>query len=335
MPTHPVRPNNDIGTVSPASLDADVRSPEFAVPEADSKGIVFKIQRFCLHDGPGIRTTVFLKGCPLCCVWCHNPEGRDFKPSVLYFEERCRHCGECIIACPHGAIREVDGKVETGPECELCGTCLDSCQTAARQISGKLMTVQEVIRKVEEDLVFFDESGGGVTFSGGEPLYQPHFLNFLLEECRKRKIHTVVETCGFVKPDILLSLKDKVGLFLFDVKILDPSKHARYTGVPNDLILENLEMLASAGVNVVVRVPLIPSVNDSMEEILQIGRHLNELGISRIHLLPYHNTGSAKYARLKLTYSLEGLNPPSPESVLRLVRGLEGQGLNVTLGGHS
>jgi len=330
----PVRLNDKV-TIASASLDGDVRSSEFSTVRADPKGLVFEIQRFCLHDGPGIRTTVFLKGCPLCCVWCHNPEGRDFKPSVMYFEDRCRHCGECISACPHGAIREVDGKVETGPECELCGTCLASCQAEARQISGNWMTVQEVIKKVEEDRIFFDESGGGVTFSGGEPFYQPHFLGLLLDACRERQIHTVVETCGFVKSEILLSLKDKVDLFLYDVKILDSSKHEKFTGVPNELILENLEKLASAGANVIVRVPLIPTVNDSEEETLQIGRLLNKLGITRIHLLPYHDTAGAKYTRLTMTYSLKDLERPSSESIVRLVRGLEGQGLNVTLGGQS
>jgi pyruvate formate lyase activating enzyme len=228
----------------------------------------------------------------------------------------------------------VEGRILTGPECQACGTCVEACKSDARQIAGRWMTIPEIVKQVERDSVFFDESHGGVTFSGGEPFYQPHFLNALLDAFRERRIHTTVETCGFVKSDLLLSVKDKVDLFLFDVKILDPAKHQQYIGVSNDLILTNLEKLARAGAHVVVRVPLITSVNDSEDEFLKLGHLLRELRISEVHLLPYHSTGTGKYARLKMPYLLEDLLPPAPESLQHLGRKLEGFGLVVNVGGQ-
>ncbi|MCL5669753.1 MAG: glycyl-radical enzyme activating protein [Acidobacteria bacterium] len=298
-----------------------------------SKGLIFEIRRFCLHDGPGIRTTVFLKGCPLSCLWCHNPEGRSYKPSLMYFEDRCRQCRDCIPACPHGAIREVDSKILTGPECEASGMCVEACPSEARLISGRWMTIPEVVGQVEKDLVFYDESQGGVTFSGGEPFYQPVFLNSLLDAFRDRRIHTTLETCGFVKSDILRSLMGKIDLFLFDIKVLDPAKHKEYVGVSNELIQQNLEMLVGEGAHLIVRVPIIPTVNDSTDEVDGLGRLLCRLHISDVHLLPYHRMGSAKYARLQMPYVLN-IDPPSPEAMLSLSSRLENQGLNVTIGGQ-
>jgi pyruvate formate lyase activating enzyme len=299
------------------------------------KGLVFEVRRFCLHDGPGIRTTVFFKGCPLSCQWCHNPEGRNFAPSLMYFEERCRHFGDCITACPNHAIRDVEGKIQTGPECQACGTCVEACPSGARQIAGRWMTVSEIVKQAECDLVFFDKSQGGVTFSGGEPFYQTRFLSSLLDAFRQRQIHTTVETCGFAKSELYESLKDRIDLFLFDVKILDPSKHKHYTGVSNNLILTNLEKLARGGSRVIVRVPLIPTVNDSDEEIRGLGRLLRELRIFEVHLLPYHASGSGKYAQLKMPYLLQDIASPTPESVEHLGRLLEGFGMRVTIGGQS
>ncbi len=319
-------------------IDCDIPkafSPSNQTSPGASKGLVFEIRRFCLHDGPGIRSTVFFKGCPLSCQWCHNPEGRSFAPTLMYFRERCRHCGECVLVCPNHAIQNIEGRILTGPECQVCGTCVDTCTSDARQIAGRWMTVPEIVKQVERDMVFFDESQGGVTFSGGEPLYQPFILGALLDAFRQRRIHTTVETCGFVKSELLEWLREKVDLFLYDVKILDPAKHLEYVGVSNDLILANLERLARGGSRVIVRVPLITGINDSQEEIGSLGRLLGELGIEEIHLLPYHTTGAGKYTRLGLPYFLEDLFPPEPESIRRLGKILEELGLRVVVGGHS
>ena len=196
------------------------------------------------------------------------------------------------------------------------------------------MRQREVIRQIERDRAFYDESRGGVTFSGGEPFYQPDFLGALLEACREKNIHTAVETCGFVKPDVLRALKEKIDVFLYDLKMLDPLRHRQYVGVSNDLILENLERLARDGTRPIVRIPLIPSVNDSDDEMLRLGRFLHKLRIPDVHLLPYHRTGSAKYARLQMHYQLQDLEPPSSESVLRVASKLEEDGLTVSIGGQ-
>ena len=199
---------------------------------------VFNIMRFSTHDGPGIRTTVFFKGCPLSCWWCHNPESQRFRPDLMYFEERCRHCGDCVAACPEGVA-------DLG--CRRCTVCAEVCAAEARQIAGKRVTLGELLREVERDLIFFEESGGGVTLSGGEPVSQPRFAEALLGACRERGIHTVLETCGFAHPDTFLRVALSADLVLFDLKLMDPARHQQYTGVSNRGILRNLEQLVEHG----------------------------------------------------------------------------------------
>jgi pyruvate formate lyase activating enzyme len=264
------------------------------------RGLIFNIMRFCLHDGPGTRTTVFFKGCPLGCWWCHNPEGRSAQPDLMFFENRCVLCGECLNACPHGVIVQEDGVMRTTEACHACGTCVDVCAAGARELAGHWMSIPEVLDEIEKDRLFWDESGGGVTFSGGEPFLQPHFLDSLLDACQARHIHTAVETCGYVKRDLLLRLSSKADLFLFDLKLLDSEKHRANTGRGNESILANLRALAQASRPLIVRYPVIPGVNDDEENVKQMMMLLRSLGLGCVHLLPFHPTGAAKYRRLRL-----------------------------------
>jgi len=298
-----------------------------------TRGLVFDIRRYSVNDGPGIRTTVFLKGCPLSCWWCHNPEGRSASPALMYFADRCLRCRECVRVCPHHAAVDAEDSIQTTDQCEACGTCVEVCPAEARQLVGRWMTVAEVVQQIEKDLVFYDESFGGVTFFGGEPLYQPAFLVLLLEACADRRIHTVVETCGHAKRELLLSLDDKVNIFLYDLKIIDSAKHRKYVGVANDEIVGNLEALAQQGSSVTVRIPVIPGINDDPEEVERMTQLLKRSQLYTVHLLPYHGTAAGKYARLQMPYRLGHVEPPSSESLHSIARQFEQSGFTVSIGG--
>jgi pyruvate formate lyase activating enzyme len=299
----------------------------------ECRGLIFNIMRFCLHDGPGTRTTVFFKGCPLCCWWCHNPEGRTAQPDLMFFENRCVLCGKCLEACPHGAIAQEDGVMRTTDACRACGTCVDVCAAGARELAGHWMSVPEVLHEIEKDRLFWDESAGGVTFSGGEPLLQPNFLESLLDTCRARHIHTAVETCGYAKRDLLLRISSKVDLILFDLKLLDSEKHRAHTSQGNESILANLRALTEAGRNVIVRYPVIPEVNGDEENVKQTIKLLASLGLRRIHLLPFHQTGANKYRRLRLPNREIGDNGSLQPLVERIAQEFSGQGFEVRMGG--
>ena len=299
----------------------------------EPSGLVFHIMRFSLHDGPGIRTTVFLKGCPLSCWWCHNPESQSFQPNLMYFEDRCRRCGDCMAVCPERAVNYADGRIGLPVVCQACGACVDACVAGARELAGRRMAVSEVVREIERDVVFFDESGGGVTLSGGEPLSQPGFTEALLEACRARRIHSVLDTCGLADPEVLLRVSEQADLILYDLKLLDTAKHASYTGVPNTLILRNLEALVAAGRAVRVRFPLIPGVNDGAEEIAELMQLLARLGLRHLDLLPYHRIGIDKYRRLGILPRLADLPAPSAAQVGRAASQLEQHGFAVKIGG--
>ena len=278
---------------------------------------VFNIMRFATHDGPGIRTTVFFKGCPLSCWWCHNPEGQSFRTQVLYFEERCRHCGDCLAACPEGVV-------EFG--CRRCGVCADACQAEARQVAGKRTTLAEVLREIEKDAIFYDESGGGVTLSGGEPVAQSRFAEALLRACRDRGIHTVLETCGFAHPETFMRVALAADQVLFDLKLMDPVRHKQYTGVSNRRILHNLEQLAARRSALRVRIPVVPGINDSDEDAGQFREYLKRLAIRDIELLPYHRIGSEKYRRLGLAYRIPDTPEPVAAEMTRMTRAIVGGG---------
>jgi pyruvate formate lyase activating enzyme len=290
--------------------------------------------RFSLHDGPGIRTTIFFKGCPLACWWCHNPESQSFLPEVLYSPDRCTLCGDCVAVCPEGALAIQDGRVQVVEAlCEHCGSCTEACRTEARQLAGRRIGLKEAIREVERDLIFFEESGGGVTLSGGEPLSQPRFAEALLDELGRRGIHTVLDTCGFAQRETFLRIARKASLIYFDLKLLDPVKHQIYTGASNELILENLKALVEVGHPVRVRLPLIPGVNDGDEDIEEMAKYLHGLGVHRIDLLPYHKIGVDKYRRLGLEYRLTGLAPHTDAQLERISDKFRQNGFSTRLGG--
>ena len=298
------------------------------------KGIIFNIQRYSIQDGPGIRTTVFLKGCPLSCWWCHNPEGLQDGQEIIFWENRCLSCGQCFKHCPSGAIQMKDGKPVTDKtKCILCGRCVEVCPAQAREILGKKMTVGEVIKEIEKDLIFYEESGGGVTFSGGEPLKQSEFLESLLDGCQEKKIHTAVDTSGYISWETLDKISSKVDLFLYDLKIMDSKKHKKYTRVSNEIILENLKKLSSVHHNIFVRFPVIPGINDDYQNIKESGEFLSSLKIAQVNLLPYHYIGIDKYRILGRTYKLADTQSLSEEKLSEISAILRKFNLNVKMGG--
>ena len=299
-----------------------------------STGTVFNIQRYSIHDGPGIRTTIFLKGCPLNCWWCQNPESQLTEQETVFREDRCIGCGACSTICSSHVIQIKNGLPVTEKEkCILCGKCIEKCPALAREMIGKKLTTEEVIEEIEKDLVFYEESGGGVTFSGGEPLKQSEFLESLLNGCREKKIHTAVDTCGYISWEILNKISLKVDLFLYDLKLMDIEKHKKYTGVSNEIILENLKKLSSIHNNIFIRFPVIPGINDDYQNIRETGEFLSFLKIAQINLLPYHYIGKDKYKRLKRTYKLVTAQPPSEEKLSEISGILRKFNLNVKLKG--
>jgi pyruvate formate lyase activating enzyme len=295
-------------------------------------GLVFNLMRFSLHDGPGIRTTVFLKGCPLRCSWCHNPESQARKEDVIYYDERCLHCGDCVAVCPHGALTGGSQPIHDPQLCQLCGVCVEACSSSARRIVGRSMTVQQVMTELLKDEVFFDESRGGVTISGGEPLFQAEFTLALLAACKARRLHTVLDTCGFAPPEVLSRAAQHVDLFHYDLKLMDSERHFQATGVRNGMILDNLIMLAESGSKIIIRVPVIPGINDDSDNFTEMSAFLAQLGLRRIDLLPYHRMGSEKYRRLHMASAMEGVEPPATDTMNAIAARFKRDGFQVQMG---
>ena len=298
-------------------------------------GIVFDIKKFSIHDGPGIRTTVFLKGCGLRCWWCHNPESQHPKPELVLRPDLCIHCGACVGECPHSAISANGSGFVTDREiCRSCGTCTGSCYADAREIIGREMTVDQVMAEILRDLAFYDESGGGVTFSGGEPMLQEDFLLALLKACQAQDLHTTVDTCGHVPTQAVNRIRPHVDLFLYDLKLIDDTRHREVTGASNVLILENLRLLAQNGHNIILRIPIIPAINDDEDNINRIAALAGELlGVIRVDLLPYHKIGSDKYERINKINPMPETKPPSDAKMTEIAQVFQGLGLSVKTGG--
>ena len=267
------------------------------------KAKIFEIKRFAVHDGDGIRTTVFFKGCPLKCLWCHNPESIDFRPELAYYENKCTGCGKCASVCPSGAHGIKAGHIFEREKCISCGVCADTCYANALTFYGKDASAKELIPILLEDKDFYDNSGGGVTLSGGECLIQADFCAELLKQLKENGIHTAVDTCGFVPRENIDKVIPYTDIFLYDIKAIDEDVHIKCTGRSNKLILENLIYLNSLGKAVEIRIPYVPDYNDGqIEKIADFLAQLNN--ITKIRVLPYHNYAGSKYEALRMENKL-------------------------------
>ena len=297
---------------------------------------VSNIQRFCVHDGPGIRTVVFFLGCPLTCRWCQNPETLDGHPAVMFNAGKCVGCAACVEACQEKATyRSEDGGIRFDrARCVTCGRCVATCYYRARELSARTFCLRSLLEEIIKDRVVFRNSGGGVTLSGGEPLVHPAFAAELLRGCRSRDIHTAVETAGAVAWSHFQQVLPVTDLFLYDLKLIDVAKHERWTGMGNRAILQNARALAEAGKRIVVRVPLIPAVNDDDEEFGAIARFAVGLaGVEELHLLPFHQMGSSKYALIGKEYGMRDAPEENDGRVARCRQIAEELGLRVSVGG--
>lgn len=298
-----------------------------------AQGIVFDIQRFSIHDGPGIRTIVFLKGCPLSCAWCCNPESLKTTPSVMFNRKECIKCGKCLNICEYGAISKENSNLIDQDKCVGCGVCSEICPTKALVLKGKTMTVEQLIKELKKDATVYRRSGGGITISGGEPLMQSCFVKELLKACQSNGWDTAIETTGFGKKEDIIKVLPYVDLVLLDLKAVDREVHKRFTGVFSDLILENAHMISTMA-KVVVRVPTVPKVNAFKEEYEKICSFVKTLNnVDTIHMLPYHTYGENKYDLLGKEYRMKDERSLTQEEISSLQSIVESHGLNCVIGG--
>jgi pyruvate formate lyase activating enzyme len=302
--------------------------------ESAVTGLVFDIKHFAVHDGPGIRTTVFLKGCPLRCGWCHSPESQNPRPEIAFYPDLCIGCGACVEACPNGA-QNMDPEKIRRELCTGCGACADACYAGALVKFGDRVTVEEVLREVEKDRLLYETSWGGVTLSGGEPAAQSQFASELLKSLNWAGYHTALDTSGYAPWEVFEEVTRHADLVLYDLKHMDPRIHEELTGAPNELILSNLRSLSlQASKTIIVRLPVVPGLNDSNENIEATAEFLEGLGnIEAVELLPYHNLGAPKYEALGWEYLLSHLGPPTREHLEEMRKLLEARGLRTILEG--
>jgi pyruvate formate lyase activating enzyme len=277
--------------------------------KTDLTGIIFKIKRFSIHDGPGIRTSVFLKGCPLNCIWCHSPEGINSDIAIWHDNSLCIACGQCVQACPNSALKLSKGSesiINIDRElCALSGDCVNVCPTGAIQFTGYNINVTDIISEIEKDILYYNESGGGITLTGGEPLYQPDFAAEILKASKRKNIHTAIETSLYCEKETVNRISDYVDLFIIDMKIFDKSKHLHYTGKSNDIIKDNFEYLAKSGKSIIVRIPLIPDITDSEENKNAIEKFVH--GIDKripIEYISYNPLAENNYKKLGIPFKI-------------------------------
>jgi pyruvate formate lyase activating enzyme len=300
-------------------------------------GLVFNIQRYSIQDGPGIRSTVFIKGCPLRCAWCHNPESQSFEKELITIDTRCIHCGECVRLChqnPQVLENAITRSNDENSRCIKCGDCVDACPTGARQMIGQRMSVEDVVTEVMKDRLFYDESGGGVTISGGEPLAQPDFVMELVHALHSHGIHTALDTSGFAPLNIFTKAVEQVDLVLYDLKLMDEDRHRHYTGVSNRSILNNLHSLGRMHKRIWLRIPLIPGVNDDQDTLDQMAEFAASIpGILQVNILPYHEIGLDKNRRLGREYTLGDIASPAPDHLNDVAERFRSYGMCAVTGG--
>ena len=295
-------------------------------------GRIFDIQRFSIHDGPGIRTTVFFKGCPLACIWCHNPEGVRYGYMLSFLPNLCIGCGFCFETCPNGAHQMAKGQhVLDRDACQVCGACCEGCFSGALEFIGRDASVEEVLAEVLRDVPFYETSGGGMTLSGGEPMMQAGFSEALLKAAKQEGLHCCMETCGFAPFPLFERIMPYVDLFLYDIKETDEKRHVAYTGQSNRLILENLRALHHHGAQIVLRLPTIPGYNDRPDHFQTIAELVRELpGLAGVKVMPYHSLGTSKLDRLGLDREdREKSHPPERETIRGWIEQLERHGVPV------
>jgi pyruvate formate lyase activating enzyme len=300
-------------------------------------GIIFNIQGYCIHDGPGIRTSVFLKGCPLRCLWCQNPESHSYYPELLFAEEKCTGCGKCVHVCPENAIQANGKKSRTDRQiCKRSGLCVDACPNEARAVIGRRAAADEVFKEIAADSLFYQESGGGVTLSGGEPLAQPEFAASILKKCQDAGFHTALDTCGYASWLTAREVLRHANLVLFDFKHMNPEMHKKYTGVSNELILQNAEKIHhEMSIPMRARVMLVPGFSDSPENLEATARFIADRlsHVIPVHLLPYHRLGEAKWERLERKNETASIEIPGERQLVECSRIFESFGLTVIMGG--
>jgi pyruvate formate lyase activating enzyme len=297
-------------------------------------GMIFDLKRFAIFDGPGIRTTVFMKGCPMHCPWCHNPEGISTKKELITYDYKCIICNQCISQCPNQAISTYNNEIKTDfNRCNNCGSCIDICPSTSRQIIGYTLSDKDLLYELDKDRIFFEESSGGVTFSGGEPFQQPSFLKTILINLKKQNIHTCIDTSGYAPPHLFSSILSKTDFLLYDLKIINERLHEKYTGVPNKIIKKNLHIAQEKKIPISIRFALIPEITDTNNNIKELISYLHTLKhINTINLLPYHNV-QEKYLRLGKTYTLQDMPTTTKENILQIKERCENIGIRTIIGG--